>query len=96
MNPIDAETLVNSILKYVQAGGTLLPDPNIDAKVRAELGLPIADPELREQLDLTNYDPALDPRNMYPNQGGGRENRGQSVTNVRPNQNRPQGNSEQE
>ena len=96
VNPIDAETLVNSILKYVQAGGTLLPDPNIDAKVRAELGLPIADPELRDQLDLTNYDPALDPRNMYPNQGGGRENRGQSVTNVRPNQNRPQDNSEQE
>lgn len=73
VNPIDAETLVNSILKYVQAGGTLLPDPHIDAKVRSELGLPVSDPELRQQMDLTNYDPALDPRNVYP--GASRNNR---------------------
>lgn len=100
VNPIDAETLVNSILKYVQAGGTLLPDPNIDAKVREELGLPIADPELRDQLDLTNYDPALDPRNMYPNQGGGRNsalnNAGQSTTRIRPNQNSQQNQNNQQ
>ena len=73
VNPIDAETLVNSILKYVQAGGTLLPDPHIDAKVRSELGLPVSDPEMRQQMDLTNYDPALDPRNVYP--GASRNNR---------------------
>lgn len=69
VNPIDAETLVSCILKYVQAGGTLLPDPHIDAAIRSELGLPIADPSLREQMNLNNYDPALDPRNVYPNAG---------------------------
>lgn len=60
VNPIDVEKLVNCIEKYVRAGGTLLPDSGVDEAVRSELGLPIADPAIQQNMQ---YDPTLDPRN---------------------------------
>lgn len=61
VNPVDVETMISCVERYIRAGGTLLPDPQIDATVRDRLGLPMLDPE---RLDLLqNYDPTLDPRN---------------------------------
>lgn len=61
VNPVDVETMISCVERYIRAGGTLLPDPQVDATIRDRLGLPMLDPE---RLDLlTNYDPTLDPRN---------------------------------
>lgn len=61
VNPVDVDTMISCVERYIRAGGTLLPDPQIDAVVRDRLGLPMLDPD---RLDLLqNYDPTLDPRN---------------------------------
>lgn len=61
VNPVDVQTLIDCLDKYMRAGGAVLPDPNVDAEVRSQLGLPPADPillQLNQQID-----PALDPNN---------------------------------
>lgn len=69
-NPIDVEKVVNCIEKYVRSGGMLLPNPDVDDEISQKLGLPIPDPETREQMV---YDQTLDPagnnqqRNGQPN-----------------------------
>lgn len=61
VNPVDVETMISCVERYIRAGGVLLPDPQVDAVVRDRLGLPMLDPERMKELD--NYDPTLDPRN---------------------------------
>lgn len=61
VNPVDVETMISCVERYIRAGGVLLPDPQVDATVRDRLGLPMLDPERMKELD--EYDPTLDPRN---------------------------------
>ena len=86
VNPIDVEKLVTCIEKYVRAGGTLLPDPGVDESVRAELGLPIADPSIQRELQQNTAtgqggtDSAGENQNLgqnTPNQdtGGSKDNK---------------------
>lgn len=61
VNPVDVETMISSVERYIRAGGTLLPDAQVDALVRDRLGLPMLDPERMKELN--DYDPTLDPKN---------------------------------
>lgn len=57
-NPIDIETTVNCIQKYVQAGGILLPNEDLDEEICRKLQLPLPDADSRAR---SIYDPSLDP-----------------------------------
>lgn len=57
-NPIDIETTVNCIAKYVQSGGELLPNEDIDEEICRKLQLPLPDAESKAR---SIYDPSLDP-----------------------------------
>ena len=64
-NPVDVQTLVDCLEKYMRSGGQILPDNNVDAEVRSQLGLPPADPVT--EASRTAYDPSLDPNNPENN-----------------------------
>ena len=60
VSKVDVQVMIDCIERYVRAGGTLLPDPEIDAVVRDRLDLPTLDAE--RMNDLQDYDPTMDPR----------------------------------
>lgn len=61
VSPVDVQTVIECIERYVRAGGVLLPDPEVDGEIRDRLGLPPLN--IKRLKEINEYDPTLDPRN---------------------------------